>query len=601
MVDEDGKPIAGAQVAIMSFRRGDIAKEIEHKRLPLLSLTTDANGIWTLDKFFSGATQVLITAYSDAYAPDAEDLSDSQRLSDFYSGKSKITLLRGERISGVVKDENGKPLAGVSVALRDVPLISPVQKTNQKGEFDFTVAKNAEEIHLSAQKKGYAPISTQMPLRSHPWEIIELSLESRKTRITGIVVDAKEKPLESAKISVRDLDFFSQIDYSDKAGHFSFDNFPNRDIAVSIFCAGFAKELNFELQPGKENKIILKVVKKVSARVIDSETGEAIKNYTVERASFEKNAPVRHISWKGNQKKEADYSEVTRDANGGFQNELQYASREYQFRVSAEGYYPSISQRISNDDKQNELIFRLEKGKTTTLRVVDSEGREVSDATISRSRFEKVESTDPDAMEQSGHPTSWMGYPYIQYENGELSKRNSILYDELQTNADGVFVLPPCKEKYRLVITHPSGWARVYSRELQADKPIQLTPWGKIRGKILIGGKPSDITKIKCVNWVTGTLLNMSNVAIDKDGNFELNYLFPGRVKLIQDHKRLKEVLVEAGRTTEIIFAPEGRPLSGKLLLVESKELDLVQIYREKEENAQISSPVRPDGKKWEE
>jgi thiol-disulfide isomerase/thioredoxin len=37
------------------------------------------------------------------------------------------------------------------------------------------------------------------------------------------------------------------------------------------------------------------------------------------------------------------------------------------------------------------------------------------------------------------------------------------------------------------------------------------------------------------------------------------------------------------------------------LLLVESKELDLVQIYREKEENAQISSPVRPDGKKWEE
>jgi hypothetical protein len=97
--------------------------------------------------------------------------------------------------------------------------------------------------------------------------------------------------------------------------------------------------------------------------------------------------------------------------------------------------------------------------------------------------------------------------------------------------------------------------------------------------------------------------MNTSNTLSDKDGNFELNYLFPGLTRVVQDEKRLKEVFVEAGKTTEIVFAPEGRPVTGKLLLPESKEplLTSIQMYQEKEKKAHDSSPVRPDAKKWEE
>jgi hypothetical protein len=138
---------------------------------------------------------------------------------------------------------------------------------------------------------------------------------------------------------------------------------------------------------------------------------------------------------------------------------------------------------------------------------------------------------------------------------------------------------------------------------LQADKPIQLAPWGKIHGKVLIEGKPSDVTKIICENRVTGTLMAISNTVTDKDGNFELNYLFPGTSRVIQDKKRLKEVFVEAGKTTEISFSPEGRPVSGKIILPEDKKNTYfsIQIYGERKENEQVSSSVRPSPKKWEE
>jgi hypothetical protein len=229
---------------------------------------------------------------------------------------------------------------------------------------------------------------------------------------------------------------------------------------------------------------------------------------------------------------------------------------------------------------------------TSKFKILDPQGNSASGAKIALGTFRIEENLRSEWTETSEPLPLLKHYRDVDYKNGDFPKYSIPLFDKLESDADGVFTVPQNKEKYRLVISHPAGWARVYSRELEAGKPIKLAPWGKIRGKFLLGEKPNADKEINAIQRITNSLRISSSAIIDKDGNFELNYLFP-RMTTVYDKRREKRVFVESGKTTEIDFSPEGRPVSGKLLDAENENIDLffVDLYRE-EDLAKQSLPV---------
>jgi thiol-disulfide isomerase/thioredoxin len=301
VVDEAGKPVAGAKVRIYARRKTDPAKGIAEQILDSFFLTTDANGVWTYDKMFLGATNVSVSGYHYDYANEltkntywgknrtvangllAEDLvlerdysKDDSSFSPigvkkFYANKSKIVLYEGVRVYGVVKNSQGKPLAGVPVfTANDTcrPTI-PLKKTDEKGEFYHTVSKpnqkqehlkNQLKIGLGAFQKGYAP---EWKLLSFD-EIkskIELVLKPPQT-IRGIAVGEDGKPLNDVWVQLRVWRGTSTLfEYepvrTGKDGRFEFKDMPDDVVELSFWKENVISSVNIPVKAGAENKIVL--------------------------------------------------------------------------------------------------------------------------------------------------------------------------------------------------------------------------------------------------------------------------------------------------------------------------------------------------------
>ena len=608
IVDEDGKPIAGAKITFRGFRKGDVAKGITQKSLGESTFTTDASGVWTCEKMVAVATQIYFAAHHPDYDSGAGRLKfqKCESLSDFYAGNLETVLPRGERLSGIVKDTQGKLLAGIPVSLGQSSNLPP-QKTNEKGEFYFTIAKDTPVIYLSSKQKGYVTKYAKFRLGKCPWPVVELTLEPGK-KMKGIVVDASGNPLPGAYVYVRESYFPYQVSVTDKAGHFRFENMPESPISLEINLESFAKIGDFKAEVGKENKVVLPKMNSVHGTVVDAETGEAIKNYKVYRYTFRPGTDIGHYEWqrieKENQSRVYGYTELLLNKDGSFNNALPFPTMHYYYRVMADAYYPAVSPKIRFEDKKLDFVFRLERGKTTELKIVDSQGKPVSEALVTHGVLWEIKSYAEAGnvgvswvLDEYGKRKTWMAYPHLYYINGELKKAMIVEFDKLRTNADGILLVPPTKEKYRLTISHPSGWAKVFSRALQADKPIVLTPWGKIRGKSFIGDKPNVGTTVNYEQWESSQIRHQSKAIVDKDGNFELDCLLPGTVRIRDmNGKREHKVTVESGKTTEIELGKEGRPVIGKFILPKTTHYASIEIRQGGSERL-----VLADGYEWEE
>ncbi|MDR2844652.1 MAG: redoxin domain-containing protein [Puniceicoccales bacterium] len=168
VVDEDGKPIAGAGVFLYAMRQGDLAGGISAKNA-VQFLTTDEKGIWTYDAMFSRADQILLgTFHYDYDSGDGTFPIQPVKLKfAFYKSETKNVLHRGIRVNGTVKDTDGKPVAGVPVNLggevRAMNKIPP-RKTDADGKFYYTVAKDATDVTFSFNVPGFAPESKKVPI-----------------------------------------------------------------------------------------------------------------------------------------------------------------------------------------------------------------------------------------------------------------------------------------------------------------------------------------------------------------------------------------------------------------------------------------------------
>ncbi len=586
VVDDAGKPIAGAKVYVSAYRPGDVAKGLLERSIGGEFFTTDENGVWTCDKMFAGSQNISIGGYHYDYNSgsgsfDLQEFGTEGKKStdDFYAGKTKIVLQQGMRVSGIVKNSDGKPMPGVLVILGgggESTNEIPPRKTDEQGRFCYTIG-NWYKVPLGVKLKGYAPEWKEYSLLEAKTGV-EIILKPAKT-ITGIIVNEKGEPLPNNWICVdgwREQCWMlgGNVFHSDKNGRFEFKDAPEDEVYFGFEREGYMSLRDFPLKAGAENKIVMIPPTKVVCTIIDADSGEPVKNYEVDRGAVfpERHSPTQeYVSWGGNRRGYYGYSELKQKRDGTFSNEFHRSAKAYLYRISAPGYYTADSERIVPDGKTHEITVKLKKGTALRIPIKGADGNAVNDASIV---FVTFEGRFP---------------PFVTIENGRCEES---WYSEpernfMKTDSAGVLTIPPCDKAFRLMIGHPTGgWANVSSKDLTSGKPVVLSPWERITGRAFAGTKPNAGAKvtyrslsrlISCdgaQEKTEGMCWNASAVA-DEKGFFEIKNAVP-KLGWIRDESltnRAEQIYIPAGKgASNVRLGGIGRPVIGKIIV--SPELD---------------------------
>jgi len=164
--------------------------------------------------------------------------------------RKELTLTKAERISGIVADDEGRPVSGAHVVLMPSPAGGTL--SDKRGRFTMTWTKWLDEQH-GAQSKEFELIA--FDLAGNRTGAVVVSEESDDVRVvlgpavhvTGVVVDGQGAPVPGALVSAwlrgsawgMNLGRFKQLT-TDRSGRFSFGPVHvDRICEVSVRSRGF--------------------------------------------------------------------------------------------------------------------------------------------------------------------------------------------------------------------------------------------------------------------------------------------------------------------------------------------------------------------------
>ena len=468
VVDEKGNPIQGVEVE-MNFRWrrpvGGWVKEV----------MTDEHGLWKR-RLPKDLSNLRISLLHPEYIEQRQRPSSAELL----NGTHVMTMKRGLWLRGVVKNQQGEPVENALVDTGGGEGTTPygevienctTPRTLADGSFSLGgLAEGSKDIVVSAV--GYAPQIVRLEIEDG-MEPIEVSLKIGKT-YAGQVVDIDGNSIEGVKIDVGDWRVgrrrrsIARITETDSQGYFSIDNLPDEGIVELDLgkrdsgLLGFRKEIPEDVS--RRDKIVMYKVPVFVGRVVDAETGKAIKNFTltigIDSAKFGKSP---HWSRRRQEKVTSEDGTFTRTWRGYLIT--------YPFdgvcclRVEATGYLPGAARPMKLGEKYEPCVVRLAKGEPFRGTILDQEG-------------------NPAAVAQVG----WVGPKRFAFiKNGKFDTTGFAYQAEPIVKADssGVFELPPSREQGLIVALHKTGYASVESKNFKDGSQIRLTPWARIEGTIV--------------------------------------------------------------------------------------------------------------------
>jgi RNA polymerase sigma factor (sigma-70 family) len=483
ILDEQGKPIAGAKVQVMLgddddlkfSRRDDRALYNTWLAEGREAATTDAEGRWRIDNVpdHPQAELRLLVSHPD-YVSD-EEWGQTQKIAGITTAmlrqeKARLTLKAGVIVRGRVTDPGGKPIKDALVVHGDNPYNAwmPTKfPTDADGQFRLP-ALAPRETTLTVIAPNWAPqlrkvnLQPGMPpqdFRMEPGKPIRLR-----------IIDAAGKPVPNAYVSLVEWKGSQSIQSSHNTNHpkvpdtkiprqtntsgiWEWTSAPDEPVKLQIYLKGFAA-CELEIPGGAaERMVTLKAKHRVTGRVTDALTGRPIPAFTVVPIDvFRKDFLV------------ADRGHAVAGKNG----RLDYLVTRTdiplrRLRVEAWGYRTQDGPQFQvGDDVAFTQDFRLQPSPPVTGVVHDVAGQPVAQAEV-------LLATPTAAAKLS---SDWGNHKAF-------------------TDAAGCFAFPDPGEPWAVLAQADAGFALAEFPAGQHDAgALRLRPWASVRGQFRDGGQP---------------------------------------------------------------------------------------------------------------
>jgi protocatechuate 3,4-dioxygenase beta subunit len=219
VLDPQGKPVAGATVKVMPFPSDAGA-------------TTDKDGKfevrWRTWNRINDTSASLLVRKPEAGLVCLLSLEDQEQTDNL-----KITLAPGITITGAVVDPDNRPIprAQVSVNLQRERYSSNIQDdaatTGQDGKYAVRALPDGENYFVRATADDFGRIQSPVDVstaQDRTVTVPALTLKPANLTVTGVVVDADDKPVSGAQVNVSGNEQNTRPVQSDTNGKFTLKN-----------------------------------------------------------------------------------------------------------------------------------------------------------------------------------------------------------------------------------------------------------------------------------------------------------------------------------------------------------------------------------------
>jgi protocatechuate 3,4-dioxygenase beta subunit len=494
VVDEEGRPIEGALVRVS--RSGEnILRAFMRTMEGEGAVRTGRDGSFRATRLAPGEGQRLDVSH-DEY--EARALGGLSLTAGATRSGVTVVLRRGLSVRGVVKDEEGRPLAGVEVTLSralslragrrgtQLSLIGPGsqvrRETGADGRFEFR-GLQAGDYTVSARHPGFSraivdPVNVTGARSAEP---LELVLNPGAT-ISGILHDKAGAGVSGWYVSARAASQASGPTFGPGTIRTEEATGPDGVFLLEGLTAGETYEIQVMGQaglgprksgvvaPAEGVELVVTGTGQIRGRVVDGDSGRGIPDFEV-RYQPDAQGGMRFVMrtgpGRGPYERQPFHSE-----DGSFVLEDVAAGR-WTVEAFVPGYQAGSASGVSvNEGEAAEGVeVRLSKGAVLSGRVLESRtGRPILDATV--------------RAELSGGPPS-VGMIRIGGEGGD---------NEATTDAEGHYEIAGLAPgTWTVTASHPDwseATARVELREASATADIRLGKGGSVGGTVLAGGRP---------------------------------------------------------------------------------------------------------------
>jgi beta-lactamase regulating signal transducer with metallopeptidase domain/protocatechuate 3,4-dioxygenase beta subunit/thiol-disulfide isomerase/thioredoxin len=584
VIDEAGRPIAGAKVVIWGYLG---AKKDKHELAYMVDTHTDQQGQWRCRCFRDMTFAYLFLSHPDYLSDDGSrprkhgrptpstpaepDERPMQALRDFTDVQ---VMPRGIAIAGRVSDQQGKPVSGAEVgwfeaSQRGVPQDDmPMTTTDADGRFRFPHARPGR-LMLQVKARGHAPELKPVGAKDG-FEPVAVKLGPPRILI-GRVVDSQDRPIADASISIHTWRGYRALGVLRKSGadgRFRWEDAPADPVLIDAGRVGYHSEPQQMVSPDHGEALVrLRRSFSISGRIRDAATDKPVDQAEVEVGIVDRE--TGKVSWRADPRAFADegYLHVSLDAE---------ISNKLRLRIKAKGYLPDESSIFDSNEGEAEYDARLTKtdepqGVPISGVVVRPDGRPLEGALVTV--------TYP-MMSTSGQRP----LPRVQIENGTISQSGNPPI--VQTDRQGRFRTArepdPAGKYWAVVMVHPEWYAEVDRPAFERNATITARPWGRVEGFARFGAKPAAGATIRYDSDRLGNpdVPNVSDsgrAKADDRGHFVLERVAPGDLRVFfafgENPSEMRSwsngtlAEVKPGETAQVKLGGRGRPVVARIAL----------------------------------
>ena len=565
VVDERGRPVAGAEVRLQNYgNQNPFAETISSEN----TLThSDENGRWNFNGIPVGFLDFTVTVKHPDF-PQTQCFADGPHMlqfsgqhlpvADFFAGKAVLKLTSGQKLAGKVRDQSGKAVAGANIFVGFDRYMGGPLMTNTEVDGTFKLKNLAlGDNYLTISAPGFAPQFLTVTIASTN-EPLDVELKPGKV-IHGRVIDNVGKPLAGADISYEGLADRSGIfrgrtlewkTQTDANGEFVWDSAPAQPVNLNISKSGYmALEWKLVLtDTTNATSFTLGSPLTVKGSVTDADTGEPIADFKVTPG------------WPENDGARLEKNQVKKGVAGHYEVHYEFpiiispTPYDFVFQVASVGYAPVLSRSIKPNEGVVTWDVKLKKTPGTFGRVITSDGKLANGVKVLLA----------------------VNRDFLQLLGRNLSNQNNDS-ESFDTDAEGRFELPPQNGDFTLAAASDAGFALVQKSDFTNNPILTLNAWGRIEGSFSKNGHPTGGQELFFFAGDASAQRNLWSqqpVSTDQNGDFVFPFVPSGtvRIELKQPlsanswtYQDLQSTEVKPGGTNNIQINIQGRAVQGQL------------------------------------